>query len=437
MYNRPIRDYGVIILGGGCAGLSLARKLVQQNYNYPILLLEQRAQYTHDRTWSGWFSADQIQGLDTIPKHIYTSWSFSSNSEKVLHSSQDRAYLSIASRDFYTDTLELLEQSPLVDLYLGTSIVESDSEYLLSEKSTQTVLVDTIGVTCKSQMYQTTLTSSEHSLSSHCDGLWQRFVGVTVSAEQPLFTSQELTQARLMHNMEVNEHGFCFNYILPLTQFTALVETTFFTTKTLNSTYLRQLSITAAKDYFQTHNNLKNTCNSTLALTFTVSEEGHLPMQVSLAEPSKIWIKNTNVILGGTIAGALRPSSGYAFASIQDWANKVVENLISANHYVVDSYQHYSKTILYLDRIFLKVLERYPAIAPKLFLRMAAILSAKQFALFMNHQAGFLVWLKVIWAMPKLPFISAWWFLGRKKEKGKRKKEKGKRKKEMLNAKQH
>ena len=421
MYNRPIHEYGVIILGGGCAGLSLVRKLVQHNFDTPILLLEGRAQYTHDRTWSGWFSAKQLQGLETIPKHTYTSWSFTSDSRKILHTSNEHAYFSIASGDFYTDTLELLKQSPMVDVHLGIALGENDITHLIANKSEQTILIDTIGVTQKPhkrKVSTSTTYQQSHSsgLSTDREGLWQRFVGVTVSANQPLFAQDELKQAALMHDMQSNEHGFCFNYILPLTQYTALVETTYFTTDALSSTYLQQQSIVAAKNYFAPNTDVNNARHHAFALTFTISEEGHLPMQVSPDNASKTFSSTKDIILGGTIAGALRPSSGYGFASIQDWANKVAEFLISENSQVCEPYQHYSSTTLYLDRIFLAALSRYSAIAPQLFLAMATTLSAKQFALFMNHQAGLLVWLKVIWAMPKRFFIKAWWGIGRKKD---------------------
>ena len=420
MYNRPISQYGVIVLGGGCAGLSLIRKLVQQNFDIPILLLEQRAQYTHDRTWSGWFSTEQLQGLETIPKHTYTSWSFTSASKKILHTSEEHAYCSIASGDFYTDTLALLEQSPMVDVHLDIAL--DDIEHLLANKSEQTVLIDTIGITQKPHKREvdtrtTYQQSKSRGMSTDCEGLWQRFAGVTVSANQPLFTPDELEQAALMHDMQSNEHGFCFNYILPLTQYTALVETTFFTTEALSAVYLQKQSIAAAKDFFAANTDVNTARHHAFALTFTVSEEGHLPMQVNPDKSSMAYASTSGIILGGTIAGALRPSSGYAFASIQNWAKKVAEFLVSENSQVFEPYQHYSRITLYLDRIFLAALSRYSTIAPQLFLSMATTLSAKQFALFMNHQAGLLVWLKVIWAMPKRPFMKAWWSIGRKKDR--------------------
>ena len=45
----------LIILGGGCAGLSLALNLAKQGSVCPnTLILEKREAYSNDRTWGFW-----------------------------------------------------------------------------------------------------------------------------------------------------------------------------------------------------------------------------------------------------------------------------------------------------------------------------------------------------------------------------------------------
>ena len=50
----PSRDAELIILGGGCAGLSLAARIAHQQQDYPLIVIEPRTQYDEDRTWCGW-----------------------------------------------------------------------------------------------------------------------------------------------------------------------------------------------------------------------------------------------------------------------------------------------------------------------------------------------------------------------------------------------
>ncbi len=45
----------LLILGGGCAGLSLASRLAEFGKDAPkVLIIEQRESYTNDRTWCFW-----------------------------------------------------------------------------------------------------------------------------------------------------------------------------------------------------------------------------------------------------------------------------------------------------------------------------------------------------------------------------------------------
>ena len=60
---------------------------------------------------------------------------------------------------------------------------------------------------------------------------------------------------------------------------------------------------------------------------------------------------------------------------------------------------------LWMDRIFLAVLRRRPDLAPRIFTAMAASLTGDEFAIFLSGEAGAKIWLKVIMAMPKLPFL--------------------------------
>ncbi|MCH1414414.1 MAG: lycopene cyclase family protein, partial [Glaciecola sp.] len=53
-------EFDLVIIGGGCAGLSLTLALLKYNYMGKVLIIERREQYEHDRTWSGWFSQSDL-----------------------------------------------------------------------------------------------------------------------------------------------------------------------------------------------------------------------------------------------------------------------------------------------------------------------------------------------------------------------------------------
>jgi lycopene beta-cyclase len=58
-----------------------------------------------------------------------------------------------------------------------------------------------------------------------------------------------------------------------------------------------------------------------------------------------------------------------------------------------------------MDRIFLAVLRRRPDLAPHIFTAMAGSLTGDEFARFLSGEAGVKTWLKVVLAMPKMPFL--------------------------------
>ena len=58
-----------------------------------------------------------------------------------------------------------------------------------------------------------------------------------------------------------------------------------------------------------------------------------------------------------------------------------------------------------MDKIFLAVLDSRPELAPNLFVKLAKSLNGDEFALFLSGEASITTWVKVIAAMPKIPFI--------------------------------
>ena len=105
----------------------------------------------------------------------------------------------------------------------------------------------------------------------------------------------------------------------------------------------------------------------------------------------------------GANGGAIRPSSGYAFSFIQKQIDHAVSNAVAGKPLAVGV--PHSAFELWMDRIFLAVLRRYPGLAPDIFTAMAAALTGDEFARFLSGEAGVKTWTKVIMAMPKIPFL--------------------------------
>ena len=68
------RTYDIAILGGGCAGLSLARELANLSYSKRVIIIEPRTVYEHDRTWCFW--AEARHSLSELVSKKWSLWRF-------------------------------------------------------------------------------------------------------------------------------------------------------------------------------------------------------------------------------------------------------------------------------------------------------------------------------------------------------------------------
>ena len=107
----------------------------------------------------------------------------------------------------------------------------------------------------------------------------------------------------------------------------------------------------------------------------------------------------------GARGGALRPSSGYAFSFIQKQIAEIISHFKKTGQWQATS--PISHRDYWMDKVFLHVLQTRPSIAISLFAKMAKALNGTEFALFMSGMASWRIIFKVVFAMPKRPFLSA------------------------------
>jgi lycopene beta-cyclase len=212
----------------------------------------------------------------------------------------------------------------------------------------------------------------------------QHFVGHEIQTEKDVFDD---TTAVLMDFRCDQSLGMHFIYFLPFSKRQALVESTLFSPKKAPSEFYDN----AIKTYLNEIISINN-------YTILRKEKGIIPLGIfEKRNPSYEGI-------GGN-GGAIRPSSGYAFSFIQKQIDEIITSSKNIKKLKVSS--PHTKFELIMDRIFIKVLRINPLIAPQIFTRMAGNLSGDEFAKFLSGEANFKLWLKVIFAMPKIPFMKA------------------------------
>ena len=96
-----MKEYDYVIIGGGCAGLSLAYELDIYNKldDKTLAIIEPRDNYKRDKTWSFW-KVNQHNFDDCIKKE-WNEFSIKTNSESKIIKCDQFPYVSIDSGLFY------------------------------------------------------------------------------------------------------------------------------------------------------------------------------------------------------------------------------------------------------------------------------------------------------------------------------------------------
>lgn len=374
------------ILGGGCAGLSLARdlaKLADPGSPKPpeVIVIEPREHYEDDRTWCFWEGA--CEKGDPLVKHRWQAWRFSTRSEERTQASCRWAYCLVSGEDFYRQTRKTIAETPWIELRLGTSVTH------LTPTEEGIVLETSAGPLLASRVVDTRPPRYEKGRRFP---LYQSFAGAVVECRE---SPGDPDIAGLMENMRTDERGFRFDYILPLGNDHWLIEATRFSVENEPLALLEDdleltLQSTLPSGDFQVHRR----------------ESGMIPMGrvVSRAARDPRWVA------AGTGGGAVRAASGYAYKRIQRWSHRCA----LAFHQTGEVIGHPpdSRMRQAMDGLFLRVLRAEPNRAPDLFYHLARRTRPATLARFMMDQAGPWDLLSVVLSFPPLPFLKEIWKSG-------------------------
>lgn len=365
-------DFDVAIIGGGCAGLSLAARLARPD-GPACVVLEARPEFANDRTWCFWDTGELAEwGLSADA--AWNTWSLRHDGREIVHKSPEHRYVCIAARTFQRTQVARIERSQNVELRMN-SPVEA-----VAHVGDAAVLSGPFGTIRALHVFDT------RPPALPPNALLQHFEGWEIQAP-PKF---DPGRALLMDFDVEQSGGIHFFYVLPFSRTRALVEAT-----VLSPTPWPEERYRAAiQHYIETRFGLT-------ACDFHVErrERGVLPLSGPVRAPLP------GVTALGAGAGATKISTGYAFPFIQRQVHAVAASLLGAGG--IPSAPGRSALLSWLDAIFVSVLKRDPKMAPRLFRRLFSSTSGAQFARFMMDQPSAADVLTVITAMPPLPFLRA------------------------------
>jgi lycopene beta-cyclase len=188
--------------------------------------------------------------------------------------------------------------------------------------------------------------------------------------------------------------GIRFFYVLPLDQHTALVEDTWLVPDGKTPQFSEEAILTYAQ---------KNLSPASWQIRHR--EEGNLPMGLLPSANSAVKNSQRN-IPWGTPAGAVRASSGYAFSRIQRASDSMAHHW-SQHHHPDPAVTHESKLLAWMDRVFLRVMERHPERVPEFFFRMFDQVPPDALVRFLESEPRTADIFRVMRSLPAAPFLAA------------------------------
>ena len=352
-----MKEFDYIIIGGGCAGLSLAYELeiYKKLENKTLAIIEPRTEYKKDKTWSFWKVSSH--NFDDCVEKNWQNFSINiPNNTKHLECI-NYPYQAINSELFYNKINTKLKENKNIQFFKDIKEVSKENSFIFN---------------------------SVPNLQTNQGSLWQHFSGVEIETKKEFFDDQIINLMDFDCEQGESVHFF---YTLPYSKNRALIETT----------WLSKMTDSSEKNY---DNQIKNYIEKRLNIKdykITYKEQGAIPLFYPIDDQKK------NTINIGTAGGMTRLSTGYTFLNIQQQSKYIRENIEKISNTKLFKIDNKYK---FLDEVFLKVLEKYPQKMPNIFFNMFSG-SSNTVIKFLSNKSNLLEDLLIILKMPKLIFLKS------------------------------
>ncbi len=352
-----MREFDYIIIGGGCAGLSLAYELEinEKLKDKSLAIIEPRETYKKDRTWSFWKVTQH--NFDDCVKKNWKNFSINISGKTNHIECNNFPYQSIDSGLFYEKIINKLKKNKNISFFKKIEEINTKNSFIFN---------------------------SVPNIQKNYLNLWQHFCGVEIETKNNFFDEEIFNLMDFNCEQRESVHFF---YTLPFSKNKALVETT----------WLSKMNDDSQKDY---DNQINDYIQKNLKIQnykIIYKEKGAIPLFYPLYEKEK------NKINIGTAGGMTRLSTGYTFLNIQEHSKYIRENIENISN--VKRFE-IKRKYRFLDDVFLRVLDKHPEKMPKIFFKMFKA-PPNTVIKFLSNKSNLLEDFSVIFKMPKWTFIKA------------------------------
>ena len=350
-----MKEFDYIIIGGGCAGLSLAYELETYDKlkNKTLAIIEPREEYKRDKTWSFWKVFNH--NFEDCVKKSWNNFTINSPSQTKYIECKKTPYQTIDSGMFYQKIISKLKLNQNIYFFKNINEVNQNNSIIFN---------------------------SVNEAKGVDNNLWQHFYGVEIETPNDFFDEEIFNLMDFACDQRNKVHFF---YTLPFTKRNALIETT----------WISELNNNSLNDYeSQIDNYLSNHLNIRQC-TINYKEQGAIPLfrQNNIKKKNEIYI--------GSAGNMTRLSTGYTFLNIQEQSKYIRENIENIK---TTKLFKINKKYDFLDKIFLKVLKNNSREMGNIFYKMFEGKS-NSIINFLSNKSNIYQDISIISKMPKWKFL--------------------------------
>lgn len=373
-----MNKFDYIIVGGGCAGLSLAVAIVQEASlsDKSILIVEPEEKNSNDRTWCFW---EQNPGrFESIVFKRWDQLQVFGSGLLIRDYIAPYTYKMIRGIEFYKYCRAILSHSPQVKFIRarasGITNTRGLAQCLINDELFYAEYIF-------NSLFDKRVVENRGTIS-----LWQHFKGYYIRTNEARFDAGVAT----LMDFDIPQTDTSFVYVLPLNDREALVEFTVFG-ETLLPAEAYDLHLNS---YLTNKLQLTNPC-------ILEQEYGVIPMS-----DYPFSAGENRVINIGTAGGHTKGSSGYTFQFIQKHTTGIV-NALKAGRSPIKTKGLLARRFKFYDDLLLAVLREKPGGGAALFCRLFKKNKMRDVLAFLANESTLPAECALISSLPAKPFLYA------------------------------
>ncbi len=367
-----------MFIGAGASCILTLLSLEQRNllHNKSIVIIDPDKKNQNDRTFCFWEEPNNPI-LKPIQHLVSKEWNNFSINQIHSPNPENLHYYHIKGLDLYRELDRLILEYKINRIFEGVSDITNENNILTAHTVEQKLSANYIFDSRPPQF---------HNPEAHQSHLYQSFYGLFVELEHPKFDTNtiDLMDFNVPQNNETQ-----FMYVLPFSEKKALVELTRFGATMISAEHATPILNSYINQRFGSFNTLE-------------TEQGSIPM--STAE-----FKNTNkysqIISIGARAGAIKPSTGYAFKSMLLHANDIANRISEQNENHIKPIARKTRFKLY-DRLLLKIIEKKPNLSKNIFETLFLKNNTSFVLQFLDEKTSIWEDIKIFSTLPFQPFFN-------------------------------